>query len=306
MSKQFVVSAAVIGAAVVASTFTTAGAASPLSTWSVVVQNDLTSTSEVEGRAAVGRDLLGPASNYGTKLTPASNYLGTDVLLVGRNIQVTNVNMSAGNIRLGGVRSGNANFNGGGVQVSDPNAAATVANLFAETLAASSFLSGQAATNTVTIPNGQPGPVNFNAIANGNGVAFFSVSGSALLSNNLVQQIDLNFNGASSVIINVSGTTINFNQGNMVGNLANEANGSRILWNFYEATSVVLDRRVVGAVLAPLANLRNTTVIAGSVSAKNFQQDGEVHLPVYTGFIPTPGSAGLLAAGGLLALRRKR
>lgn len=299
--QQFVGVAAVISAAVISTTN-----ASVLSNWSVIVQNDLTSSSEVEGRAAIGRDLRGGASNYGTRLTPASNYLGTNVLLVGRNIQTSNVNMQAGNIRLGGVRSGNANFNGGGVQVSDANAAASVANLFAQTLSASSFLAGQSPTNTVSIPNGQPGPVNFNAVANGNGVAFFTVSGVSLFSNNNVQQIDMNFNGATSVIINVSGTTINFNQGNMVGNLASEANGSKILWNFYEATSVTLDRLVVGAVLAPLAHLRNTTVIAGSVAAKSFQQDGEVHLPVYGGFIPTPGSAGLLAAGGLIALRRKR
>ncbi len=302
MSKQFVASAAIIGAVVVIST---ASASSPLNQWSVIVQNDLTSSSEVEGRAAVGRDLFGSASNYGTKLLPASNYLGTDVLVVGRNIQVSNVNMSAGNIRLGGTRSGNANFNGGGLQVNDAGASGTVANLFAQTLTASSFLAGQSPTNSVSIPNGQPGPVNFNAVANGNGVAFFSVSGS-IFSNQNVQQMDLNFNGATSVIINVSGTTINFTQGNMVGNLANEANGSKILWNFYEATSVFLDRRVVGAVLAPLAHLRNTTVIAGSVAAKSFQQDGEVHLPAYNGFIPTPGSAGLLAAGGLFAIRRKR
>lgn len=300
MFMQKFVAAALIGAAVVGT-----ASASILSDWSVIVQYDLTSSSEVEGRAAVGRDLFGSASNYGTKLTPASNYLGTDVLMVGRNIQVTNVNMSAGNIRLGGARIGNANFNGGGVQVNDGGTANAVASLFAQAAGASSYLAGQGPTNTVSIPNGQPGPVNFNAIANGDGVAFFTVSGS-IFSDQNVQQMDLAFNNATSVIINVSGTTINFNQGNMVGALANEANGSKILWNFYEATSVTFDRRIVGAVLAPLAHLRNTTVIAGSVAAMSFQQDGEVHLPAYTGFVPAPGSAGLLAASGLLAMRRKR
>ncbi|MEZ6235694.1 MAG: collagen-binding domain-containing protein [Phycisphaerales bacterium] len=42
-----------------------AHAAEPFTNFNLVVRQNLASTSEVEGRAAIGGSLSGPASNYG-------------------------------------------------------------------------------------------------------------------------------------------------------------------------------------------------------------------------------------------------
>jgi len=279
--------------------------ASILSDWNLFVYGNLNSSQEVEGRALIGGNLSGGAQQYGTMLTPRPNYLGTDVLAVGGNINVSNLHVEAGNLRLGGTRSGTVDFNGGGHQINDPNTFLIAQAAQAEIVATSSYLHGLASTNTVTLPSGQPAGVTFNAVPNSDGVAVFNVDGNSLFHSNLVQSINLSLNSADSVIINVSGTSISFDGGNMIGGM-NAANAGKILWNFYEATSISIDRQFFGALVAPGATLSNSTVIVGSTAVANFNQNGEVHIPTYTGFVPAPGAAGLTLAAGLFAARRRR
>lgn len=295
-----------------ASVLLSAGAASAgvLSDWNLIVQTNLTSTSEVEGRTAVGGNLGGPASNYGIKLTPAANYINTDVLMVGGNISAQNVNMNAGRLRLGGSKgSANLNFNGGGGPViQDPTTASKVANLFAEASAISTFLGGLSATNTVTFPGQQPAGVTFNAVPNNNGVAVFSIAASQLFGNNKVQQIDLNAGSATSIVINVSGNSVSWDAGNFVGNFTSAFAKSHVIWNFVNATTINWSsgRTLEGSLLAPLADVTFTGTLEGSVVVKSLDQRGEVHLPTYQGYVPTPGAVATLGVAGLIGLRRKR
>lgn len=291
-------------AALSAGAVAVSASADVLSTWNLIVFNDLTSTQEVEGRTMVGRDLTTGASNYGTMLDRPS-HLGLDVLIVGRNLNGGNVQIEAGNLRLGGTRTGNANFNGGGMQINDPGAAAIVSAARSEIQWISSHLAGLGATNTVSIPMGSPAPVNFSAVANIDGVAVFNVDGSQLFGNGFVQQFDIAMNGATSIIINVSGTSITHNQGNFLGGF-NPSNAPNILWNFYEAQTLNIDRALFGAVLAPDAHLTNGNFIAGSVAVENFTQNGEIHLPTYQGYVPAPGAFVLMGVAGLLACRRRK
>ncbi|MBX3315791.1 MAG: choice-of-anchor A family protein [Phycisphaeraceae bacterium] len=297
MRSKFVLAALSAGAMAVSAS------ADVLSNWNLIVFNDLTSTQEVEGRTMVGRDLNTGASNYGTMLHRPS-HLGVDVLIVGRNLNGGNVQMEAGNLRLGGTRTGNVNFNGGGVQINDPGAASIVSAARSEVQWISNHLAGLVATNTVSIPMGSPAPVNFSAVANVDGVAVFNVNGNQLFGNGFVQQFDIAMNSAASVIINVSGTSITHNQGNFLGGF-NPANASKILWNFYEAETLNIERALYGAVLAPNAHLTNGNFIAGSVAVENFTQNGEIHLPTYNGYVPTPGALALLGVAGLFASRRR-
>ncbi len=291
---------AALGAGAVA----VSASADVLNTWNLIVFNDLTSTQEVEGRTMVGRDLTTGASNYGTMLDRPS-HVGLDVLIVGRNLNGGNVQIEAGNLRLGGTRTGNANFNGGGTQINDPGAASIVSAARSEIQWISNHLAGLGATNTVSIPMGSPAPVNFSAVANIDGVAVFNVDGNQLFGNGFVQQFDIAMNGATSVIINVSGTSITHNQGNFLGGF-NPSNAPSILWNFYEAQTLNIDRALYGAVLAPDAHLTNGNFIAGSVAVENFTQNGEIHLPTYQGYVPAPGAVALMAVAGLLVCRRRK
>lgn len=279
------------------------------SAFNLVVRTDLDSTSEVEGRTAVGGNLSGTASNYGIALTPPAAFVNIDSLIVGGNLLASNININAGRLRLGGAQGGtNVNHNGGGSTILDAGAAGIVGGLGVQMDAASAFLLTMTPTNTVTIPNGQPAGVTFNAVPGVGGVAVFTLPDASLFTSNLVQSIDINLNGASSVIINVGGGGFTWNSGsNFVGNFNSQAARSSVLWNFHGATGIDLTGKAFnGAMLAPDANVAFQGVIEGSAWVNSMTQRGEVHLPNYTGFLPTPGAMGLAAVGGLVMARRRR
>lgn len=293
-------------AAVAAGVMVQLAGASAINDWNLIVRNNLTTTSEVEGRTIVGGNIAG-TSNYGVKLLPPSNYVNVDSLVIGGTVGANNYQVNSGRARLFGSKgSANFNMNGGGALIqNDSSVTAMVNNAWSDVLNASSYCSSLAATNSVTIPSGQPGPVVFNSVLGPGGVAVFSVNGNALFQNNNVQQMDINMNGASTVVINVAGFNISYNGGNMVGGF-NIPNASKIIWNFFEATTLNIDRHFFGAILAPLATMSNSTAIEGSVFTDTFNQNGEVHLPNFSGNIPAPGAMALLGMGTLIATRRRR
>lgn len=280
--------------------------ASVVTQWNLIVLGNLNNSSQdIEGNAWVGGNFTGGSPTVAKNLTPASNFLGQTTLAVAGNVSVGNLNMQAGNLRYGGSFSGNFNANGGGNRAQQASLVSQVAGFAADLNGLSGFYKNLAANSTVTAPNGQPGAVTYNANPV-NGLAVFNVAANSVFNSNLIQQINLNINGASAIVINVSGTTVNFTNGNMVGSWTSAFARSKVIWNFHEATNIFLDRNFNGAILAPKAHLRNTTAIDGSVFVNTMQQDGEVHLPMFTGIIPAPGTLGALAVAGLFAARRRR
>lgn len=285
-----------------------------LNDWNLIVATNVTSTSEVEGRAIIGGNLGGTSSNYATRLTPASSFLNVDALVIGGGLSAQNIQVNGGRARLAGSRgSTNFNMNGGGALIqNDASVASFITSAIAEMNAASATLRTLPTTagSTVAIPggNGQPGPLNFDVGAPvGNGVAVFNLNAAQIFSNNFVQEIGINLRAASSVVINVAGSSVNFNQGNFIGSFNSLFARANVLWNFYEATSIDLGSRAFnGALLAPSAHLTFEGVVEGSVFVRSLDQRGEVHLPLYTGFVPTPGAATLLALAGVVATRRRR
>ena len=97
---------------------------------------------------------------------------------------------------------------------------------------ASTYCQSLAATNTVTLPSGQPAGVTFNCVAGGSGIAVFSVNGNSLFQNNLVQQMSINMNGREHHRRDQRprARTSRANGGNMVGGFT-VANASKIIWN---------------------------------------------------------------------------
>jgi choice-of-anchor A domain-containing protein len=276
--------------------------------WSLISFGNASSSSNIEGRAMIGGNLTGPASDYGTRLTPASNFLGQDVLRVGGTINKQNINMAAGNIRHGSTVSGNTNFNGGGQRVLDAATASMVNDARLLLTADSAFYRNLPATGSVAIPTGQPTGVTFNAVPQGAlSRAVFNLP-AGFFAANTIQQIDINLNGASGVLINVPGTSINFtSNANFVGNFNTNNARSRVIWNFYEATTINLQGKAFqGAILAPFAALTHQGVISGSVAVASINQQSEIHLPGFAAVIPTPGSAALALVGTLAATRRRR
>lgn len=279
--------------------------ASVLDTWNLMVFGNHQISSNVEGRVLVGGTLTG-TGDIGTRLTPASSFLNTDVLLVGGSVSVGSIQLQAGNLRVAGSRTGNINFNGGGTQINDPSALATANAARTEVLGIAAFLAAQAPTTVVSLPQNQPAGVTIVAQPRQDGVAIVSIPASSLFSNSLVQSIDLNFNGATSVIFNITGAAVSINQANFVGTLADPASAARVLWNFTDATTINVQRQIVGAFIAPNASVTNTSTIIGTTAVNSLTQNGQVHIPLYTGYIPAPSALAALALGGIVASRRRR
>ena len=60
-----------------------------------------------------------------------------------------------------------------------------------------------------------------------------------------------------------------------------------IVWNFYEATSITLAGDFEGAILAPYANVINSTgVLTGQVFVNSWNSVMEIHYVKFTGCLP--------------------
>ena len=117
-------------------------------------------------------------------------------------------------------------------------------------------------------------------------------------------------NSTDSLIFNVTGAVNNFG-------VSVNANGlqSRILWNFGTDSSVTINnRQLEGSVLAPDATVYQSTVIEGTLIAKNWDTYNgvEIHSFNYNGGdpAPTPEPAPFLALGigaaGIFVRRKKK
>lgn len=280
-----------------------------LSDYSVVVSGNFSTNSDVEGRTLVGGNLTGQnSSNFGIKL---QGKVERDdlVLRVGGNIASGNpLNVNAGSVELGGSLSGRKiNFNGGGSLVSNPGA--DYSAIIDDLTLASTLLSKLGPNSNVLMPAQQPAAFTFNAKPDDQGLAVFAIDGADLFSNRLVQQTQFNANGATDILINVAGSSISWQHGNLVGLFNDSDWRGRIVWNFYEAESLDFgSKNMMGQVLAPNATITAAGVIDGSVFAANLKTTSEVHLPGYHGnLIPEPGSAVLsLFSVVMLVLRRRR
>lgn len=272
--------------------------------WNLVVRNNLNITSEVDGSALIGGNVNG-TSNYAVQTVSNPNGVGLAVggdIAAGTNVQVNN----GGNLAYAGNIFGNANLNGGGSSYYQPAVSNMVGDAFTQANSLSAYLAALSSTGSVD------GAGNMNASTTTIGseeVAVYSMSQSTIAG---LGQLNLNFGSADVVVINFDASGSGGNASfaappNFVGGL-NQANSSRIIWNFVNTTSLTVNNNFNGSILAMDADLAllgggiNGSVIVDSVSAMN----AEVRLNTFQGALPTPGAASLLALGGIFAARRRR
>lgn len=267
-----------------------------LGDFNVVVFEDFDTNSDVEGSTFVGGNLVGSSATFGSELSP-----GEDGLVVGGNISGGPKNVNNGtNVIVGGEVNATINLNGGGNLIQDPTISGD--QLEAEFLELSQFLSTLTPTGTVQLPSGQPGPAIFNS--GGGDLVVFEIDADDI-SGNLIQQIELIVQGSETVLINVSGETVDDILGNFVGDIIQDAVQQNVVWNFYQATILTLDRPFYGSILAPLADLQTNHIIEGTVIANNFTTRSEVHSPIFKGDLPSseiPWETDCGAIGIVLAL----
>ena len=301
--KNLIASAALLAVSAAAS-----AGSNPFSEWNLIVRNNLDfSSSEVDGSTLIGGN-LGGTSNYAVQGVTAVNGDGLAVggfIQAGINVQINN----GGNLRVTNQANilGNVNLNGGGSIIEDPG----VVSLADSYVDIADFLGSQMAAFST---NGSvDGAGNMSAtptVMDGQNVAVYNIADTDL---NGLGQLNLNFGSADTVIINVSagldGIVDLTAPPNLVGDF-NQSNSSRILWNFHDATELVVNNNLNGAVFAPDADLQllgggiNGTVVVDSLSL----QQAEIRRFTYDGFLPPIPAApafGLFGAA-LLGGRRRR
>lgn len=291
-------------------------AASPLADFNLIVFGDHQSGSNVWGRVAVGGNMAGNAIDVGTRLTPSGNFVGQDALIVGGNINA-GINLQAGDLRHGGTRNGHLNLNGGGPNVQsvfqDAGAAGIVAGMEAEVRTLSSQLWNQSANSIAGMGSLQ----NVYTLTAGSGstgaTAVFNLD-AAVLSSHQWAQITLdNTAGAQTIVINVdassTGGYVGFTAGNIDANTFADMSAN-IIWNFFNASTIMVQREVFGSMIGADAHLTNFTNLNGSIAVGSMTQNGEVHGPNFVRNIPiiplpTTAALGMIGLAGLAARRRR-
>lgn len=170
----------------------------------------------------------------------------------------------------------------------------------------SSSLGGLAANGATSTSNGG-GTLSLTGTAAGLNV--FSVSASTLAGANTV---DISAPTGATVLIDVSGTSATLPSGMVF--FANGASASKVLYNFYQATSVALtSSNPDGSILAPLAGVTGTFgQMNGQLIAGSYSGETQFDATPFTGSlapVPLPAPVWLLCSAllaGLFTVKRRQ
>ena len=268
-----------------------------LKDFNAIIFGNASTTSDIEGAAVIGGNFSGATVyNNPTAAQPA----GFGALTVYGSTNGNPINMdNGGSAYVGGTHGAIINFNGGGGYIGAPGV--TIADF--ET----AFDSASAKLSTLTATSTLPAPGNnevINATPGASGIAVFDITAADLAA---IPSYNIALNGASTVIFNVSGDTIDFN-----GNDESGTTGAdNIIWNFYQATKVTLGTELAGTVLAVQATVNNSNAIDGTLVAASWGGDGELHNYGFAGplpaGVPEPSTWAmmLLGFGGMGAMLRR-
>lgn len=279
-----------------------ASAASVLQQYSVFTSGDMTANSHVNYNTWVGGNLTGSANS----VFAMNAFTGTDGLTVAGTVNGSGIHVNNGkNVAITSMPpAGTFNMNGGQV-VATAGLAVQTAAMTTE-LVNNSAAFAALATNQAAMSGGVFTVNASNAV---NGVAVFSIAASDL-SNPAYQngfQIAGNYASVGSIIINVTGGGAVSSNYNFIGDWS-KVDRSKVLWNFGSATSLALNNNFYGTILAMNADVTQGSVsIDSNVFAKSLNFNGEIHGPLYTGFVPSGGavpepSSMVMAATALTAV----
>lgn len=277
----------------------------PISEYSLIIEEDYDHHSAVWGRTFIGGDMVTGGGEFGTRLDRDT---ALPSLTVVGDISGSQFNVMAGTVEYGGTLTAPVTFNGnvtGANQVNQATLEAQGASMFSELKGASSNYANRTA-------NGDFARSHNNATFSYSGsseVAFFDVNARDVFTQNT--NLSLNLGSATTAIINIStedlanqGQTFAFDflapNGINFGNGFSEQTASNILWNFYDATTLDLqDLKMRGSVLAMGANILSIGTIDGSIAAKSFIQDSQVHNYTFTppSEVPLPASIQFMLMG---------
>ena len=232
--------------------------------------------SDVQGRMVVcGNATL---QNYSV----GSTLVGLqDALRVGGNLTYTNGTVYGNGVVAGTASLSSVTFANGGSLINAPVSECATAN--ADLLAVSGQLCSLSPSGTVNFQFGVLTLTGTNPLTN-----VFALNAGQLATANTLQ---INVPAGSSVLVNISGSTVLWQQ---MGIFLNGVDESHVLYNLCEATSLTINGiNVRGSLLAPKAAVQfdngqvNGTLVAASVSGF-----GQAHQAPFEGCVgpqPPPG-----------------
>ncbi|MEM8845243.1 MAG: collagen-binding domain-containing protein [Pseudomonadota bacterium] len=238
-----------------------------LNEYNVLILGDAILTSEIQGTAYVGGLLTGNFATINRSNLPDGSLGGS--LVVGGDL--TSANLESGDALIGGAITGILNNNGGGTITTGADIPVMeVENTLKNFSTSITSLSSTASLTVIELTSAffsNPNNANDLPMMFGPGTTLFNVSGV------MVDTTGFNFNGAFS----------------------------DVLFNFYEATNVLIGAAFGASILAPDADLQNIgggingTVVA---AALNNSFTSEFRDPIFTGtIVPLPAPLLLMLSG---------
>jgi choice-of-anchor A domain-containing protein len=272
-----------------------------LSQYNLITIGDLDTSSNVEYRTLVCGNYVGQSSaNFGTQRTQGSLNPTLEIQYNIRSGSTMNIDVGSLTSALGTVKQTSTiqyslngrlfNISGGNDGASayvDSNLHTKCSQVTNDLQSFSQYLSQLTPNNDVTVPTSQPGLLNFQVNnVNQDGLAIFNLSCNDALNNAQVQQIQINNKvNAKMVVINLSGQTCSFQQGNMVGSwLTGLVGRSQTIWNVYEQpinqnTPMYIQQNLMGALLAPYYSVQTSSNIDGAAAVYQMIARAELHQP---------------------------
>ncbi len=305
---------------------TTINATDIISQFGVVALNNLTAvSSETESLVYVGNDLEVIQNSYGVNSDHLANgsvgsasgalIVGGDVVYADsvQNKNGVNITVDSGDVLVGSVESPiNVATNNGTVTVGSTISAAEVDAVEEAFTTLSSDLADLDNTDGANFDFSDQNNVVLTSGTEDFAVYNLETTLTDFLINGALKS-DGYSNTADTFIINVSGTSIDLT---LDAGVAATTGGSNIIFNFYEATDILVNSANFGfGILAPLASINVQQANSeGFVVGYDVTQSTEIR-GVYTGGaiatvapVPLPASGLLLlgAVAGVTALRRRK
>jgi choice-of-anchor A domain-containing protein len=259
-----------------------------LSQWSVVTSGNLEQVNDIQGSTYVGGNVTDPNS-FNVATGSSSLPKSTVSLAVAGNIDNGgSLQVNGGSVVAGGAISRTINLNSGGSSRQNDAAGLPASPVNAIASASQYWSTLTPNSSTSVAANGQ---LNFNCRA-GTSLAVFNVSAQQLFGSGY-QGFALNPAAATGdILINLEGANVNWNGGGFFSQFNTPYWNGRVLFNFYDATTVNLSGLLGGYVVAPDANVTVQNNIDGGIMARNLTVDGEVDLPgsglsAWNGDLPT-------------------
>ena len=264
-----------------------------LQDYNVVTIKDFNTNSHVDGKVFVGGDLIANtkigvgehlASPYdGASLQVAGVVQGNSGISVKGQMEVGDNNVLSTFDNDNKIRVNNQEIQNSSGVSSNNNLSNTALNYQAELIEASTSFSEMEANGSITYSENKKTTLQVDeSLSTGDYAVFDLDEMNKFFSNTPNQEAEIianNINDIEGIIINVSGESINqSSNAGMINNIFSNFR-EKILWNFYEATTITTSaKNFMGTLLAPLATVTAFGDIEGSVGAYSLITTREIHL----------------------------